>query len=183
MVSTATVTMSPFSGRVNGRDGVDGIVWPPHRCHVADMKPNPLLSEQLCFVTHAVDQAFQQIYRPLLTDLGLTYPQFLVLMVLWEVDDRTVGELGEALHLQSNTLTPVLKRMAQAEFVTRQRDARDERTVRIRLTQKGRDISLKAPDILNCAFIAAGQSMEQLKELTQALQVLNANLRRKDPVS
>jgi len=141
------------------------------------MKPNPILSEQLCFAAHAVDQAFQQIYRPLLAKLGLTYSQFLVLMVLWEIDNRTVGELGQSLHLQSNTLTPVLKRMAQAGFVNRQRDVKDERAVRISLTERGRAIYLQAPDILQCALLATGLSAEEGARLVKTLQTLNENLR------
>lgn len=141
------------------------------------MKSSVILSEQLCFAAHAVDQAFQQIYRPRLAELGLTYPQFLILMVLWETDNQTVGELGQSLHLQSNTLTPVLKRMAQAGFVNRQRDIKDEQAVRISLTETGRAISLKAPDITKCALLATGLSSQKAAELTKSLQLLNENLR------
>ncbi len=101
------------------------------------------LSSQLCFVTYSAAQAFTRVYRQLLDPLGLTYPQYLVLLVLWEQDGLTVKELGQKLFLDSGTLTPLLKRLQAAGTVDRTRDAEDERQVRITLTTKGR--ALKGP--------------------------------------
>ena len=101
------------------------------------------LSSQLCFVTYSAAQAFTRVYRQLLDPLGLTYPQYLVLLVLWEQDGLTVTEVGQKLFLDSGTLTPLLKRLQAAGIVERTRDPDDERQVRITLTAKGR--ALKGP--------------------------------------
>lgn len=101
------------------------------------------LSNQLCFPVYAAANAVQKRYRQALAPLGLTYPQYLVMLVLWEVDDLSLGEIGSRLHLDSGTLTPLLKRMETAGLVVRARSEADERVVRIRLTEKGR--ALKAP--------------------------------------
>ena len=98
------------------------------------------LSDQLCFATYSAAQAFNRIYKSLLDPLGLTYPQYLVLLVLGESDNITVKEIGQRLFLDSGTLTPLLKRLQAAGIVERTRDAEDERQVRITLTQKGRDL-------------------------------------------
>lgn len=141
------------------------------------MKDRTLLTEQICFAIHTADQALAQVYRPMLADVGLTYPQFLVMMLLWEQDDRTVGELGRALRLQSNTLTPLLKRMEMQGFVLRRRDTVDERAVRTSLTEKGRALAAKAPAIRRCAAAATGLSSDELDALHATLQRLDANLR------
>src|SRR5215475_10610945 len=96
------------------------------------------LDEFLCFAVYSANLAFNRTYKPLLDELGLTYPQYLVLVVLYREDDQTVGGLGEKLFLDSSTLTPLLKRMEGAGYITRQRDPEDERQVRIRLTARGR---------------------------------------------
>src|SRR5919107_6422216 len=101
---------------------------------------SPKLSDELCFATYAAAQAFNRVYKPLLDPLGLTYPQYLVLLVLWEGDNIPVKEIGQRLFLDSGTLTPLLKRLQAAGIVERTRDAEDERQVRITLTQKGRDL-------------------------------------------
>ncbi|WP_207461029.1 MarR family transcriptional regulator [Azospirillum sp. SYSU D00513] len=98
----------------------------------------PNLDEFLCFAIHSTARAINRAAKPLLDELGLTYPQYLVMVVLWAEDDQTVGQIGEKLFLESSTLTPLLKRLEQAGYVRRARDAADERLVRVRLTETGR---------------------------------------------
>ncbi|WP_428678754.1 MarR family winged helix-turn-helix transcriptional regulator [Sphingopyxis sp.] len=100
----------------------------------------PPLSDYLCFAVYSANLAFGRAYRPILEPLGLTYTQYVALVALWEQDDQTVGALGEKLFLESNTLTPILKKLEQTGFIERRRDPADERQVRIRLTPKGRDL-------------------------------------------
>ncbi|MBN9018112.1 MAG: MarR family transcriptional regulator [Rhizobiales bacterium] len=98
------------------------------------------LDDLLCFALYSASNAFSRAYRPMLDQLQITYPQYLVLVTLGAADDLTVGEIGERLFLESNTLTPLLKRLEVAGFVERRRDASDERQVRVRLTERGRAI-------------------------------------------
>jgi DNA-binding MarR family transcriptional regulator len=102
------------------------------------------LDEYLCFAIHSAAQAVGRANKPLLDKLGLTYPQFLVMLVLWAEDDQTVGSIGDRLFLESNTLTPLLKRLEAAGYIRRNRDAADERQVRIRLTEQGQALREKA---------------------------------------
>jgi len=101
------------------------------------------LDRQVCFPLYAASNLITRLYRPLLDALGLTYPQYLVRMVLWEKSPCTVGEVGEQLHLETGTLTPLLKRMEAAGLVARKRDASDERRVLVTLTEPGE--ALRAP--------------------------------------
>src|SRR5258705_11588966 len=98
----------------------------------------PTLDDFLCFAVYSANLAFNRVYKPLLDELGLTYPQYLVLVVLYEEDNQTVGGLGEKLFLDSSTLTPLLKRMEGVGYITRRRDPKDERQVRIGLTARGK---------------------------------------------
>lgn len=134
------------------------------------------LDNQLCFALYAAANRMTRAYQPLLTKLGVTYPQYLVLMVLWERGACSVGELGQALDLDSGTLTPLLKRMQAAGLVLRQRDPGDERRVVISLTAAGFNLREQAVDIpgtLACRIdmpIAEGMALrDQLKQLRQAL--------------
>lgn len=102
------------------------------------------LDEMLCFALYSASNAFNRAYRPMLDRLGLTYPQYLVLVTLGERDAMTVSEIGELLFLESNTLTPLLKRLEAAGLVSRQRDPADERQVRVRLTDTGRALRADA---------------------------------------
>ncbi len=95
------------------------------------------LDELLCFAIHSAAQAVGRANKPMLDKVGLTYPQFLVMIVLWAEDNRTVGAIGEKLFLESSTLTPLLKRLEAAGFVRRDRCTQDERQVRVRLTSQG----------------------------------------------
>jgi MarR family transcriptional regulator, organic hydroperoxide resistance regulator len=98
------------------------------------------LQNQLCFALYAASRAMTNIYRPLLDDLGVTYPQYLVLIVLWEHEPQTVKNLGNLLYLDSGTLSPLLKRLEAAGLITRTRDVEDERAVKVSLTATGRDL-------------------------------------------
>src|SRR3954463_6538324 len=106
------------------------------------------LDQQICFSLHAASRAFGSVYRVILKDLGLTYPQYLVMLVLWEHGDLPVKKLGEHLRLDSGTLSPLVKRLEGAGLVRRERSARDERSVEVRLTEKGtalRERALQVP--------------------------------------
>jgi len=100
--------------------------------------PSVLLEDQLCFALYAASRALTARYRPQLDEIGLTYPQYLVMMLLWEEDNQTVGQLGSRLNLDSGTLSPLLKRLTAAGLVTRHRRVEDERSVAIALTDRGR---------------------------------------------
>ena len=100
----------------------------------------PVLQEQLCFSVYSLSLAINKVYRPLLKKLDLTYSQYLVMLVLWEGDQRTVSDIGEQLFLDSATLTPLLKRLEVAELVQRVRSSQDERQVIICLTEPGRQL-------------------------------------------
>ena len=106
--------------------------------------PSVALDDQLCFALYAASRAVTARYRPMLDELGLTYPQYLVMMLLWETDHQTVGQLGSRLALDSGTLSPLLKRLTAAGLVTRHRRVEDERSVSIALTDEGRALRDKA---------------------------------------
>ncbi len=116
----------------------------------SDIQPTLLLDEQLCFALYAASRRMTAIYRPLLEALGLTYPQYLVMMVLWERDGLTVRELGERLQLDSGTLTPLLKRLEQAGLLGRRRRQSDEREVEITLTDTGHNLRTRAAEVPRC---------------------------------
>ncbi len=134
------------------------------------------LQEFLCFAVYATSHAFNRVYQPLLKDLDLTYPQFIALVLLWEEDGQTVGELGEKLFLQSNTLTPMLKRLEGLGYIKRSRNAADERQVRIELTEAGRKLHLKASDIVRSVRKATGLREKQVKELVEKVDALRRSL-------
>jgi DNA-binding MarR family transcriptional regulator len=102
------------------------------------------LDNQLCFTIYACSRAMTQLYRPWFEEIGITYPQYLVLLVLWEEDGVTVKSLGERLFLDSGTLTPLLKRMEAAQLITRKRSSEDERKVHIHLAEKGKQLEAVA---------------------------------------
>ena len=105
------------------------------------------LDSFLCFAVYSANHALTRIYKPLLEELDLTYPQYLVMVLLWEKDDQTVGSLGERLFLESSTLTPMLKRLEAAAYIARVRDKTDERQVRVQLTDMGKALRRKAVDV------------------------------------
>ena len=134
------------------------------------------LDNQLCIAVYAAAQAFTATYKPLLEPMGLTYPQYLTMLVLWEEDDHTETAIGERLGLDSGTLTPLLKRLEAAGLLTRTRDTTDERQVRIALTPSGRSLKQKARGIPAKLLCASGLSLGEIKALHGALGRLTANL-------
>lgn len=134
------------------------------------------LQEFLCFSIYAASHAFNRVYQPLLKDLGLTYPQFIAMILLWEQDRQSVGELGQKLLLQSNTLTPMLKRMETLGLIRRSRDTADERQVRISLTEGGRKLRLRALDIVRAVRNATGLEDGRFKELRDGIDALRKSL-------
>lgn len=128
------------------------------------------LDNQLCFALYSTSLAMTKLYKPLLEELGLTYPQYLAMLVLWEQDGLTVSELGERLYLDSGTLTPLLKRMESAGLVSRIRAVEDERRVHITLTAAGRKLKAKAARIPGCILSATQCSIPELVSLTQQVQ-------------
>jgi DNA-binding MarR family transcriptional regulator len=134
------------------------------------------LNEMLCFTVYSTAHAFNRVYKPLLDALKLTYPQYLVMMALWERDGVTVKWIGEQLHLDSGTLTPLLKRLESAGLIRRARDAADERQVRISLTQTGAGLRQKAETVGHGVVDACKQSRDELKTLNAQLVRLRDRL-------
>ncbi len=142
------------------------------------------LDHQLCFVLYALSRRMTQLYRPLLEPLGLTYPQYLVMLVLWE-HDRQAGDagqgmsvklIGERLMLDTGTLTPLLKRLQTHGLIQRNRSEQDERTVLILLTEQGRDLRNKAKSVPVQMLCQSGIPIEQLAQVREQLKVLLENL-------
>ena len=136
----------------------------------------PAFDDLICFAVYSAGHAFNRVYKPLLDELGLTYPQYIVMISLWAKDDQTVGELGELLFLESSTLTPLLKRLETIGYLTRSRDPADERQVRIRLSNAGRALQKKARDIPRCILEASGLSLADLRRLQRQISSLRQNL-------
>jgi DNA-binding MarR family transcriptional regulator len=134
------------------------------------------LDKQFCFALYSTSLAMTKTYKPLLEELGLTYPQYLVMLVLWKQDDILVKDIGEALFLDSGTLTPLLKRLEAADIISRQRDVSDERQVRVRLTEAGRKLRRQAEKIPRQILCASGQDATQLAQLRAELQQLRTAL-------
>lgn len=136
-----------------------------------------LLDHQVCFALYSATRAMTQAYAPLLTPLGLTYPQYLVMLVLWEKDDLAVKDLGARLALDSGTLTPLLKRLTALGFVTRARDGQDERIVRARLTQRGRALRRRALRVPSAIACRTDMPIQKLMALRDKLAHLAQKLR------
>lgn len=134
------------------------------------------LDVQLCFALYAASLAMTKVYKPLLAPLGLTYPQYLVMLLLWERDDRTVNEMGHLLQLDSGTLTPLLKRMATQGLLSRERDPRDERRVRVRLTDAGRRLKQDATDVPSALACKLALDHQDLADLRSQLHELRQRL-------
>jgi MarR family transcriptional regulator, organic hydroperoxide resistance regulator len=141
--------------------------------HMTDTpSPSVALDDQLCFALYAASRAVTARYRPLLDELGVTYPQYLVLMLLWEEDGQTVGQLGSRLALDSGTLSPLLKRLTAAGLVTRHRRADDERSVSVRLTDAGRALQGPACAISGHMIDALALTTEEFAELKGQLRTI-----------
>ncbi|MCC3720189.1 MarR family winged helix-turn-helix transcriptional regulator [Rouxiella badensis] len=137
------------------------------------------LDQQLCFALYSANLALNKVYRKLLSQLDLTYPQYLVMLVLWQQDEVMVSEIGEKLFLDSATLTPLLKRLETAGLVVRRRAKVDERQVIISLTDAGRTLQEKAREIPEAIACAAECSIEDATALKKQLETLRGNLQRK----
>jgi DNA-binding MarR family transcriptional regulator len=135
-----------------------------------------LLDHQLCFALYAASLAMTKLYKPLLDPLGLTYPQYLVMLVLWQTEGLTVSMLGERLALDSGTLTPLLKRLESAGQVQRLRDSADERRVLLQLTPAGRALKSRALSVPQTIAAASGCELGELASLTARLQALRRQL-------
>jgi len=134
------------------------------------------LDNQVCFALYSTSLAMTKTYKPLLAKLGLTYPQYVVMLVLWQADGVMVSDIGERLFLDSGTLTPLLKRLEAQALIARVRDVDDERRVRIQLTAKGRKLKDKARNIPACVSDKAQCDMQELLALRQQLQSLRDRL-------
>ena len=139
-----------------------------------DTKPKPQLENFLCFAVYSANLAYGRAYKPILDQLGVTYPQYIAIVALSEEDHQSVGSLGEKLFLESNTLTPVLKKLEAAGLVRRARDPKDERSVIVSLTDAGRALREKA---LNMTLVkASGLGPEAFATLQKGVAALRDNL-------
>lgn len=134
------------------------------------------LDQQMCFALYSANLALNKVYRKLLSQLQLTYPQYLVMLVLWQQDELIVSDIGEKLYLDSATLTPLLKRLEVAGLLVRRRAQADERQVIISLTEAGRELQEKARSIPEAVACASECSMEDVSALKQQLEKLRKNL-------
>ncbi|WP_288790437.1 MarR family transcriptional regulator [uncultured Enterobacter sp.] len=137
-----------------------------------------LLDNQLCFALYSANLALNKLYRQLLAPLNLTYPQYLVMLVLWEQDDITVSDIGERLFLDSATLTPLLKRLESAGLISRQRSRQDERQVAVTLSDAGRDLQQQAVTIPHAVGCAAQCDTDTMLALKHQLELLRQQLHR-----
>ncbi|WP_338663245.1 MarR family transcriptional regulator [Pararoseomonas sp. SCSIO 73927] len=137
---------------------------------MSHLLPRP--AELLCFSLYAAAHAMNRVYKPLLEPLGLTYPQFLVMLTLWDEDGQTVGQVSDRLLLESSTITPLLKRLEVAGLLKRERDRTDERVVRVRLSEAGLALREKALDIPSCILGASGLDLEGAVRLRDEVERL-----------
>lgn len=135
------------------------------------------LDNQLCFAIYSASLAMTKLYKPLLDQLGLTYPQYLVMLALWEEDRLMVSALGQRLSLDSGTLTPLLKRLEAAGLVARLRDLADERRVRIVLTPAGRRLKARAARVPECLLTASQCPVDEIASLTRELRALRDRIK------
>ena len=143
--------------------------------------PELYLENQLCFPLYAASRLTTKIYGPYLEELGITYPQYLVLLILWQHNDQSVKKIGQHLYLESNTLTPLLKRLEQKQLIERNRSITDERTVMISLTKAGKALKEKAKQVPEKIIASFGDDTISEKEIVtfqktlfKLLEVLNA---------
>ena len=136
-----------------------------------------VLDQQLCFALYTASRAMTSCYRPMLDAMGLTYPQFLVLLVLWERGDSSVTGIGHALQLETGTLSPLLKRLESTGFITRTRQTGDERSVVVGLTPAGRALEEQAAEVQRAANAATGLTDVEVVALRKSLHALTGSLR------
>lgn len=152
-----------------------------HSRYPGVMTPTPTtdwlrLDQQICFSLNAASRAFGGVYRVILKDLGLTYPQYLVMLVLWEHGELPVKKLGEHLRLDSGTLSPLLKRLETAGLVRRERSVRDERSVEVRLTDEGVALRERAVEVPRRILGATGFDLDEIRALRERLDQLTGAL-------
>jgi DNA-binding MarR family transcriptional regulator len=136
-------------------------------------KPQPVpLDGQLCFALYGATIAINRAYKPMLDDLGLTYPQYLVLSALWEEDGQTIGAIAERLALEPSTITPLVKRLELAGFLTRHRNPHDERQVQVRLSEKGAGMRVETACLTDTLLRRSGMTVDQLIALNHQVQAL-----------
>jgi len=141
----------------------------------AALKETPVptsLDHQICFTLYATSMAVTRMYKPMLDDMGITYPQYLVLNVLGEEDGQTIGAIATRLALESSTITPPVQRMEQAGLVTRQRSAVDERQVQVHLTEPGRKLLAKSNCLAETLLARSGMTMKEIGALNRKIQTL-----------
>ncbi len=141
--------------------------------------PQLLLKNQVCFSLYSASNAMIRAYRPLLNAIDLTYPQYLAMMVIWEKDGINVKDLGYDLHLDSGTLTPLLKRLESKGFIDRKRSSEDERIRLVFLTEQGRALKTKALSVPDAIFCKSQLEIEELQQLKDTCERLLANLQPK----
>ncbi len=147
---------------------------PPENTSVTAKPNTPKLSDFLCFAIYSANLAYGRAYNPILEELGLTYTQYIAIVALWEEDHQTVSQLGEKLFLESNTLTPILKKLEGMGYLTRQRDSADERQVFVSLTDSGRRLREKG---LGMNLVkASGLTPEEFPRMQKAVVTLRDNL-------
>jgi DNA-binding MarR family transcriptional regulator len=139
------------------------------------------LDSQLCFSLYATSMAVNRTYKPLLDRLGITYPQYLALLVLWEEDGRTVGAIAGRLGLESSTVTPLVKRLEVAGLVTRTRNPQDERQVQVRLTERGAALQAECGCLAEALIERSGMAGKQLARLNKDVQALRDALTQRRP--
>ena len=142
----------------------------------SELKRTLPLDQQLCFTLYSTSLAMTQLYKPLLEPLGLTYPQYLIMLILWEGDGLPLKDIGARLGQKSGALTPVLKRLEEEGLVVRERDDKDERALKIHLTEKGRALQVDASEIGPCLTEATAMKVDELIELRETLVRLRSNL-------
>ena len=140
------------------------------------MKTTLPLNQHTCFALYSASLAMTKVYKPLLSALHLTYPQYLVMLTLWEKDACNISDIGELLFLDSGTLTPLLKNLEALNYIQRKRSAQDERCVLIHLTAAGKALHKKADTLPACIADASGCTIKELADLTRRLQALRTSL-------
>lgn len=170
-------TPTPTKSLSGAADAATGVTSPSQSNGGSGAACVPLdIDGQLCFAVYSTMLGLNKVYRDLLKDLGITYPQYLVLLVLWERDGLTVGEISERVFLDSPTLTPLLKRLESAGLLVRTRSAQDERQVLITLTEEGRAMQQRAAHVPQCVAEAADTDVSDIIELRDRLLTLRARM-------
>jgi DNA-binding MarR family transcriptional regulator len=150
--------------------------------HAASKNRALQLEEQLCFALYSASRAVTRAYQPLLAPLGLTYPQYLAMLVLWEGSALSVSELGARLSLDSGTLTPLLKRLEESELVERRRSETDERVVLVSLTRRGAALRERAQhvplELVRCTGFATPSGISELEQLRESLRALEGRVKK-----